>query len=166
MNPLRFFWLSAVIAAHPNRTVVGRTRLQKTIKLLQRLGMPTDYDYSIHFYGPYSEGLQAEIGIVEQFGLVKEELKTNSEGSPYYVLTASEKAVLPEIKRFQSSINTMADSNPVVLELAATYDAFREQGSEHAEAMKRVRLKKGPKCGAGKLEAALKLLCKLGLPNE
>lgn len=66
----KFLWLAAVIAAHPEHKVVGRTRLQKTVKLLQRLGAPMDYDYMIHFYGPYSEGVQADIGLLEAFGFV------------------------------------------------------------------------------------------------
>ena len=61
----KFRWLAAVVAAHPEHKVVGRTRLQKTVKLLQRLGAPLDYDYTIHFYGPYSEGVQADIGLLE-----------------------------------------------------------------------------------------------------
>jgi hypothetical protein len=39
----RFRWLAAAITAHPDRKVVGRTRLQKEIKLLQRLKFPTEY---------------------------------------------------------------------------------------------------------------------------
>ena len=46
----KFRWLAAVIAAHPGHKVVGRTRLQKTVKLLKQLGAPLDYDYMIHFY--------------------------------------------------------------------------------------------------------------------
>lgn len=51
----RFRWLAGAIAAHKDRKVVGRTRLQKEIKLLQRLGFPTEYSYTLFFYGPYSE---------------------------------------------------------------------------------------------------------------
>ena len=42
MKTGNFWWLAGVIAAHDGRRVVGRTRLQKTVKLLQRLGLPTD----------------------------------------------------------------------------------------------------------------------------
>lgn len=61
----RFQWLAAVIAAHPEHKVIGRTRLQKTVKLLQRLGVPTRFGYKLHHYGPYSEDLQSEIGLLQ-----------------------------------------------------------------------------------------------------
>ena len=77
-----FRWLAGVIAAHPDQQVVGRTRLQKEIKLLQRLGLPTDYSYSTHFYGPYSEELQAEIGLLESIGIVTEEEHTSRDDTP------------------------------------------------------------------------------------
>jgi hypothetical protein len=51
-----------------------------------------------------------------------------------------------------------------VLELAATYDSFREAGLEHEEALESLRRKKGNKCEGGREEQALALLSKLGLP--
>ena len=35
------------------------------MKLLQRLALPTDYRYTIFFYGPYSDGLFRDIGEYE-----------------------------------------------------------------------------------------------------
>ena len=160
----RFRWLAGVIAAHPDREVHGRTRLQKTIKLLQRLGFPTDYSYKIHFYGPYSEGLQAEIGLLEAFRLVSENIKQARDGTPYYVLQAAPEATMPEVAPYQPAIEEMNSATSVVLELAATYDSFREMGSDHSEAMARLRRKKGDKCLGGNDSAALKLLEGLGLP--
>ena len=84
----KFHWLAAVIAAHPDHRVIGRTRLQKTVKLLQRLGAPLDYDYMIHFYGPYSEGVQSDIGLLENLGFVTEKTRTKDDGSPYFILEA------------------------------------------------------------------------------
>ena len=159
----RFRWLAGVIAAHPHRDVYGRTRLQKTVKLLQRLGLPTDYSYKIFFYGPYSEGLHAEIGLLESLGLVEEEPQTSREGVPYYVLRAKPEAVLPEIKPYQRFIDTMDAADAVVLDLAATYDIFRGMGSDHKEAIQRLRRKKGSKCEGGNEAAALQLLQTLGL---
>jgi uncharacterized protein len=163
MNQERFRWLAGVIAAHPNREVHGRTRLQKTIKLLQRLRFPTDYTYTIHFYGPYSEGLQAEIGLLEVLGLVKEDVREAKDGTPYYALRAARDAAMIEIVPFQPTIDTMSAATPVVLELAATYDSFREMGSDHQQALMRLRRKKGSKCDDGNEEKALELLSALGL---
>lgn len=160
----RFRWLAAAIAAHPDRKIVGRTRLQKEIKLLQRLKFPTDYSYTIHFYGPYSEGLQAEIGLLESVGLVEEERQVSQGGVEYYILNAKPEAALPEIAPFQTFIDVMTAADATVLELAATYDTFRAMGSDHDEAMERLRRKKGSKCDHGNDVAALDVLAKLGLP--
>jgi hypothetical protein len=83
MSVENYRWLAALIAAHPGRKVVGRTRLQKEVKLLQRCGFPTDYSYTIHFYGPYSEALQADIGLLGAFGLADETPDVSKEGNPY-----------------------------------------------------------------------------------
>lgn len=160
----RFRWLAAAIAAHAERKVVGRTRLQKEIKLLQRLDFPTEYSYTLHFYGPYSEGLHAEIALLKGLGLLTEESFTNSDGTPYYVLRATPEAVRPEIQPYQKYINLMEAADPVALELAATYDMFIHMGSDHDEAVVRLNRKKPSKCVGENVEHALKLLKQLGLP--
>lgn len=163
----KFKWLAAVIAAHPDHKVVGRTRLQKTVKLLQRLGAPMDYDYMIHFYGPYSEGVQSDIGLLEAFGLIEETKHVAQDGSPYFVLQAKESAIAlanrADVREFQPAIQTMSETDPVVLELAATYDAFRESGQDPQSAMDRLKRKKGVKCDMGRSGKAVSLLKKLGL---
>ena len=166
----KFRWLAAVIAAHPDHRVVGRTRLQKTVKLLQRLGAPMDYDYMIHFYGPYSEGVQADIGLLERFELVREkECVSRRDQSTYFVLEATgpaqQFALRPEVAKFHKPIQIMSQTDPVVLELAATYDAFREMGEDHATASQRLKRKKGTKCDHGRDQKALELLRQLKLPT-
>src|SRR5437868_5274834 len=137
-----FRLLAGVIAAHPGRLVNGRTRLQKTIKLLQRLDLPTDYSYTIHFYGPYSEGINADIRLLSTIGLVEETVQPGREGEPRYKITAKPEAVLAELQPFQRHIDRMANAELTVLELAATYDMFRESGADHEEALGRLRRKK------------------------
>src|SRR5215475_12940374 len=134
----RYRWLADVIAAHPRREVYGRTRLQKTIKLLQSLGLPTGYSYMNYFYGPYSEDLQADIGLVQQLGLVTEQGGTTQEGTEYYIFTASQPAGA-EINSFQSAIDILSSTETVILELAATYQAFKELGFDDNEATRRLR---------------------------
>ena len=101
MEPDKYRWLAALIAAHPRREVVGRTRLQKTVKLLQRLGLPTDYRYTLYFYGPYSEDLQAGVGLLDNFGLIKEEEHQNQkDGTVYYTIRAEKR---PSCRRSHDS---------------------------------------------------------------
>ncbi len=160
-----FRWLAGLVAAHPDGRVVGRTRLQKELKLLQRVGFPTDYSYTIHFYGPYSEGVQADIGLLDAFGFVDETPKTTEDGKPYYVLHAKAGSSLAEVENFRPQIDLLASASPLSLELAATYDAFREAGADHAEALSRLRGKKASKCNALSERQAFELLQSLGLPH-
>lgn len=157
-------WLAALIAAHRGREVYGRTRLQKEVKLLQRLGFPTHYDYMIHFYGPYSESLHSDIGLLEACGFIEQTAEATKDGKPVYKLVANERSDLPSVSDFAKQIAKLDAAPTVVLELAATYDAFREMGSDHAEAIERLRRKKGAKCDGGNQEKALELLESFGLP--
>lgn len=165
MGMEEFRWLAAAIAAHPRRQLSGRTRLQKTIYLLQRCGFPTTYTYTLHFYGPYSEELVSDAELLDTLGLVAETVE-DGVNRPYYRYIAREDIDTEEVDVFAAEIALLADAGPVVLELAATYDAFRELGYGHEEAMRRVKLKKGAtKCTPANLDAALKLLSALSLPN-
>jgi len=157
-------WLAAIIAAHPNHEVVGRTRLQKSIWLLQRLGMPTDYVYSLHFYGPYSEEVRADTSFAELSCSISESARTAQDGTEYFILSAEPSSSLPNVDQFRQHINILANEDPTVLELAATYDAFRKMGLGHQDAIESLRAKKGPKCGAGREGQAISLLQRLGLP--
>lgn len=164
MTTGNFRWLAAVIAAHTDRRVVGRTRLQKTVKLLQRLGMPTDYPYSIFFYGPYSEGVQRDVGLLVELGLVAVQEHTGPEvGTPYFVMTATAEAAREEMANFAEAIRVMEAADLVVLELAATYDAFREMGSDHDEGLRRLRHKKAAKWTQERETRAMGLLRQVGL---
>jgi len=161
-----FQTLAAVIAAHPDREVDGRTRLQKTICLLQRLGLPTDFSYTIFFYGPYSEDLHAESGLLKQLKIVEEEEVQLTEDKIHYKIKVIDNRVEPQlVAEFQPQIDLMAKTPSVVLELAATYDHFRNQYGEHEIALERLRHKKGSKCKDGNEAKALDLLKVLGLPT-
>ena len=164
MKPSSYQWLAGVIHAHPDHKVVGRIRLQKTIRLLQRLGMPSGYSFQLFYYGPYSDGILSDIQLLEQWKWVVEEGKTSRSGDPYFIMQASDKAKLSDIAKFRKHIDKMGATNPTVLELAATYDMFRDLGSNHKEALVRLRNKKGTKCDDGNQQKALTLLKELGLP--
>ena len=108
MNIENYRWLAALVAAHPEGKIVGRTRLQKEVKLLQRLGFPTDYTYTIHFYGPYSESLQGDIGLLDAFGLMEETCDETREGKPFYTLTAKPADNLPGVDEFEEQIELLS----------------------------------------------------------
>ena len=166
MKTEKFRYLAGVVAAHKGRQIVGRTRLQKTVKLLQRVGLPTNYDYVLFFYGPYSEGVKSDLGLLEVLRLVDEEPNLSADGTIYYTIEAKPEADLPQIDPFKGQIKIMEDASAVALELAATYDSFRETGSDHDTALQRLHRKKPEKCSAANISEALSLLQKLGLPHK
>ncbi len=166
MKIANYRWLAAVIAAHPNRELLGRTRLQKTIKLLQRLGFPTDYDYTNFFYGPYSESVQADVGLLCHLGLIEEKEFSRGDGNPYYKFTATAGADLEEINPYRSSIQTLSQTETIVLELAATYDSYLEMGFSTKEALHLLHKKKRDKCTRERVHQAMELLQSMGLINS
>jgi len=60
----------------------------------------------------------------------------------------------------------MEETELVSLELAATYDSFRELGADHDEALLRLKRKKGKKCSEKNLGACFSLLGALALPTN
>jgi uncharacterized protein YwgA len=159
-----FRWLAGMVAAFPDGKVVGRTRLQKTIRLLQRRGFPTHYSFTLFFYGPYSAGVQADLRLLGQLNLLEEQECQAQDGMPYYVVRARPGAKLDVVERWRPAIDTLSRAPAVVLDLAAAYDTFRVLGSDHPEALERLRRRKRGKCDDGNEAAALDLLKELGLP--
>jgi uncharacterized protein YwgA len=134
---------------------------------MQRLGLPTDYVYSLHFYGPYSEEVKADIGLAQQFGLITEAAKCARDGTEYFVLSARSSTTLPDIQQFSAALKLiMSEDDPIVLELAATYDAFRKMGLNREEALKNVREMKRDKCNDAREKRALNLIAELALERK
>jgi uncharacterized protein YwgA len=156
--------VAGLIEAHPDREVVGRTRLQKTVRLMQRIGMGTDYIFSIHAHGPYSEELQSDILVLERVGLGSEESRCLQGEDSRSVIRATPRARNTRIEPFRGFIQSLANAEQNVLDLAATYDVFREMGSDHADALRRLRAKRGSKFDGKSVDTAISLLKSLGLP--
>jgi uncharacterized protein YwgA len=158
-------YLASVIANCHDQQVIGRTKLQKIIYLLQECGLPSNYSYSMYFYGPYSEDVKADLAVLKYSHIIDETLasKKGEEGE-YYVLKVIDKEFEPiDLSNWRDAIEEMDNTDSVILELAATYVEFRDSGYDEKEAEERVRRMKGLKCGHGNLKAALDLIQNLGL---
>jgi uncharacterized protein YwgA len=166
MDMAQYQWVAAVIAAHPNRTLRGRTRLQKTIKLLQERGLQCNYDFSMHYYGPYSEGLRADVDMLGSLGLVREEFQTLEGGKRRSEFVADDSVEISRIAMLQRRIDVLAEEpDTTILELAATYDAFCGIGLSESNALNATRRKKPRKCNPVSEQKMLKLLKKLDSEN-
>jgi uncharacterized protein YwgA len=159
-----YLLVAGLIEAHPNREVVGRRRLQKTVRLLQRAGLGTDYTFSIYSYGPYSEELHSDITTIQKIGLSSGEFRELQKDSGHIVIRVVAKARNIRIDPFRDFIQKLASTQVTVLEIAATYDVFREMGSDHADALRRLDAKKSAKLSSENIVEALSLLRILGLP--
>ena len=151
--------------------IVGRVRLQKTVYLLDRLGLESGFHYDYHHYGPFSRDLDNAVADAEAFGIVEEQFgRRQVDGARYSIfkLTDDGHELPVEIGQLDEAVlkrflQKFADANVTVLELAATANWLveKEEQDDWQEALRR---RKGPKVNGGRLERALSLLRGVGLP--
>lgn len=150
--------------------LVGRVRLQKTVYLLDRLGLESGFHYDYHHYGPFSRDLDNAVADAEAFGLVEEEFgRRQVDGARYSIFRLTEdgdrlpanagrlnEAVL------QGFLQGFAEASVTVLELAATANWLVEEENQD-DWQEALRRRKGRKVNGGRLERALALLRGVGL---
>jgi hypothetical protein len=161
--------VAAVVAAGGG-TLIGRVRFQKTVYLLDRLGLNSGFGYEYHHYGPYSRDLDSATVDAKAFGLIREEYnRRQSDGAMYSVFKLSPGAAVEEAaygnlrrERANELVQRFADTNVTVLELATTVDwLWREE--RHADWRREIIRRKGLKVRRGRLDRAVELLRELGL---
>src|SRR5262245_49278059 len=80
--------VAAVVAAAGGR-LTGRVRLQKTVYLMDRLGLNSGFDYDYHHYGPYSRDLDNATADAKAFDLVDETFdRRKRDGALYSIFEA------------------------------------------------------------------------------
>lgn len=162
--------VAAVVSA-AGGTLVSRVRLQKTVYLLDRLGLHSGFDFEYHHYGPYSRDLDVATSDAKALGVVQENIAHRaSDGASYSVFTLGEHgAPKPEALGALSQAEAervarkFAGTHVTVLELAATVDwlwRYEERQDWQAEIARR----KPMKVGSGRLDRAVELLRELHLP--
>jgi uncharacterized protein YwgA len=160
--------VAAVIAAAGGE-LIGRVRLQKAVYLMDRLGLDSGFSYDYHHYGPFSRDLDNATVDATAFDLVEEKIeRRQSDGAAYSVFKLKGHSK-PEAYRklgkekAEELARLFAATNVTVLELAATIDwlwrseKFKDWRSE-------ITKRKGIKVQSGRLEQAIALLAKMGLP--
>lgn len=161
--------VAAVLAAAGGQ-LTGRVRLQKTVYLLDRLGLDSGFPFEYHHYGPYSRDLDNAAGDAEAFDLVEEtKAYRHSDGAAYSIFSLKDGvAAKPEAygtlgaDRAAELVHLFANTNVTVLELAATVDwLWRSEG--YADWRTEITKRKGVKVQNGRLDLAVALLSQLGL---
>ncbi len=146
--------VAAVVAA-ARGPLIGRVRLQKTVYLLDRVGLNSGFDYEYHHYGPYSRDLDNATADGKAFGLIEEKFEhRQSDGTMYSIFSMSQ----------------VEHIDP---------HAYGDLGGERARALVidwlwreercadwrgEITRRKGAKTRHGRLDRAVDLLRSLGLP--
>lgn len=98
--------------------IVGRTKLQKTVAILELSGLGPGFSYSYHFYGPYSEELTSAVDRAVLLGLMEEQERVAAWGGRYSVYHAPR--VEPDLAEKREMVQIAAGADSLVLELAVT----------------------------------------------
>lgn len=147
--------------------IVGKIRLQKTVYLLQEMGIRSDLDFEYHHYGPYSEALADQTEGEVIFGELKStERRRMGDGVPYvvYQLEGSNVEALQLTAKQKTALAEMQRTSATVLELAATIHWLSVYEGFTTEWRRELISRKGAKTSSGRDQAAFALLEKIGLP--
>lgn len=120
----------AAIIADSGGEIVGRTRLQKIAYLLSVTGLEDGLAFNYKHYGPYSEELATAARLGNLLGDLKEIERSAAWGGSYSIYTAEQPVDTTADKQRQQFAKCAADSDAVVLELAATAVFLAKEGYE------------------------------------
>lgn len=147
--------------------IVGRIRLQKTLYLLDQLGMGSGVAFEYHHYGPYSEPISDAVTDAKFWGHLKEIVNSRvADGAPYSTFRTDFPAPdhlgalnADDARRY---LDKFRNCSSTVLELAATahWLAFVEKVPDWR---KEIKARKAGKIENGRLDKAVSLLQEIGL---
>lgn len=152
----------------------GKKALQKLVYLIQEKGVKLDYEYCIHYFGPYSSTLDYSIQSLERLGIVK----LKRQGLSSLIIPNSIQDLLIEEDVHQLSpmdlrvieyvLDNFAGKSPKELELITTTDfaakeITRKKGyATREDIINGVILIKNTKFSASEIENAINLLAEYG----
>lgn len=139
--------------------IVGRTRLQKSVYLLESCGVDLGFEFDYHHYGPYSEELSIASSDAVTLGLMNIEWKS-AYGNEYAIYTASANPDRKIEERASGVLSVLAKYDAVTLELAATADFLLKNGFP-SNAWEETARRKASKITPARLENSKALLREL-----
>lgn len=149
---------AAAIVFDADKSLVGRTRLQKLACLFELAGVGAGFSFSYHHYGPYSKELSVSVDDASAIGLLEETVtkKNWGEYSSYKVAESSDlSAEHSAIRSELASIAKSAGNVEFELAVTAAFISARGIGMPWDEVRKRKPLK------ADKIPAAKQLYAKI-----
>lgn len=161
----RWMALEQIVALNGGM-LVGKTRLQKTIYLLQSKGLNFGYDFEYHHYGPYSDGVAEDIKWAEFLGQLTGRPELGFHDVPYTIFETKSAAPIAVLnwhaESLKSILGILEKYSAVVLELAATLYFLRTNGYV-SDAEEELKVRKPSKAAPERLEKARELLRELKL---
>ena len=153
------------IVALNGGTMVGKTRLQKTLYLLESAGLGAGIDFDYHHYGPYS----AEVVSATDFAMMSDRLgaeeKPGYHEVPYTVFSTNEKAPnrvgSMSADAAREKLALLDSYSALELEIAATI-LYVEKAGLSADPIEVVKRLKPLKATSKRIERAQKLIAGLG----
>lgn len=156
--------ISAVIGAAGD--LVGRTRLQKTVSLLEMVGLGYGFGFDYYKFGPFSDDLVVSLDRAIALGYVTEEERRANWGGSYSVFHSTNPGPTNNATR-DALIQIAKNADAIALELAVTAAFLATQGSP--DPWNEVAMRKPEKVGGNFLAKAKALYGQLrnvvGVPN-
>lgn len=136
--------------------LVGRTRLQKTMVMLELAGLGFGFEFDYHLFGPFSEDLVNAAERASALRYIQEIPKRSSWGGIYSIFKAEKHSSGNEAR--DQIVNLARDADSIVLELAATAAFLANIGVE--DPWNEVSLRKPEKITRARLSSAKELYAK------
>lgn len=158
--------VAGLIALNGGR-LVGKTRLQKTVYLLQQCGLDSNFEFEYHNFGPFSSELAECTKEAKIDGLIDISESQGFHGVPYSTFTAKidppREFLNMSAADVQKLLRMMEGFSAIEMELAATIAFLNDCGVASADINASVRELKPLKSTGERLDSAHALLEQLGL---
>lgn len=102
-------------------SIPGKKKVQKLMYLMERKGADLSLDYSIHFYGPYSEKLDEALHILEAQGIAQ----IDTSESTHTIRVSKEQdeeVIMKEMSIVQNVLDSFGNDSAFDLEAITTLD--------------------------------------------
>lgn len=161
--------IASIVNTSPNKVLYGRIRIQKTVYLLDQLGLNSGFKYRYYHYGPFSSDIENSISDAKAFKRVEERFEYRQGDKARYSVFAlgSDTPHLKEFgeldnKKVQKLVTKFSGVNSTILELAATANWLVEH-EKVSDWEVEITRRKTWKTENGNLEKAISLLKEINL---
>jgi uncharacterized protein YwgA len=148
--------------------LVGKTRLQKTVYLIQSKGHDFGFEFQYHNFGPFSPDVAAMADLAEDLDLIVTEEKYGFHEVPYTVFKIKNTVAgvfdKREERKISDTLKIMSKYSSLDAELAATYVyLIRDEKLPKREVENELKRRKPVKATDDRLKKAKEMLSQLEL---